>query len=254
MIGAAFLFAGEFVSSFGRGNSIFPKTKDTMKLHLLSSAIRGGISGVGLAKTASILAVLSTAILSAGIAVRVAQADTIVQFDLNGSVNGTNGPVSSFQVQLFDSQAPITVANFVRYVDNRLYDNTIIHRNVQDFVMQGGGFTPKVTGGIVTSLDQIATYGAIQNEFSSTRSNIRGTIAMAQLANAPNSATSQWFVNLNDNSHNLDVQNGGFTVFGQVIGDGMTLIDDRCPSARQSCRAFRCANLYAAVQASAVVY
>lgn len=79
--------------------------------------------------------------------------------------------------------------------------------------------------GTVTALNPITTFPPIQNEFSATRSNLVGTLAMAKLGNDPNSATSQWFVNLGDNSANLDSQNGGFTVFGKVLGDGMTLIN-----------------------------
>jgi cyclophilin family peptidyl-prolyl cis-trans isomerase len=155
-----------------------------------------------------------------------AQAETIVQFDLNGQVIGPNGPIHGFQVELFDDQAPITVANFLHYVTHHDYDSTIIHRSVQGFVVQGGGFAPLVDGqGMVTALVPLATYGKIQNEYSPTRSNVRGTIAMAKVPGDPNSATDQWFINLGDNSANLDNQNGGFTVFGRVLGDGMTLID-----------------------------
>ena len=91
--------------------------------------------------------------------------------------------------------------------------------------MQGGGFT---ANGLSTVLAQTPNSGAaavqaipinppVQNEFSPQRSNLRGTIAMAKLGSDPNSATSQWFFNLADNAANLDSQNGGFTVFGQVL-------------------------------------
>lgn len=163
--------------------------------------------------------------MSLGIMVSATRADTIVQFDLNYSVEGDNGPIDSFEVDLFDSEAPITVANFLKYVNNGLYNNTIFHRSISDFVVQGGGFTPAVENGVTTSLDAITNYGTIQNEYSSDRSNVSGTLAMAKVDGNPNSATNQWFVNMGDNSSNLDSQNGGFTVFGKILGDGMTLIN-----------------------------
>jgi fibronectin-binding autotransporter adhesin len=177
---------------------------------------------------------LCAGVFAVGLTASAIAGDTVVQITLNGQVNGIFGPINNYQVQLFDSQAPITVANFLLYVNNGKYSSTIIHRDVQDFVMQGGGFKETVNSqGVVTSLDPIATYGPIQNEFSPTRSNIRGTIAMAKLGGDPNSATSQWFVNISDNSGNLDYQNGGFTVFGNVVGEGMKLVDgvDGLPTA-----------------------
>ena len=139
----------------------------------------------------------------------------VAHFDLGGSI--TN-------VVLFDQEgqgAPLTVQNFVNYVDDRDYVNTIIHRSVPGFVVQGGGFT---VDGLANSLDNpanaigiIPTDPPVVNEFSSERSNLRGTIAMAKLGDNPDSATNQWFFNLDDNSANLDNQNGGFTVFGEVL-------------------------------------
>ncbi len=122
----------------------------------------------------------------------------------------------NFDVLLYDSLTPLTVANFLQYVTNGIYDNTIIHRSIADFVIQGGGYD-------ADTLLHIATYAAVQNEPGI--SNIRGTIAMAKLPGDPNSATSEWFVNLVNNSANLDSQNGGFTVFGYVINDGMDVVD-----------------------------
>jgi cyclophilin family peptidyl-prolyl cis-trans isomerase/chitodextrinase len=119
-------------------------------------------------------------------------------------------------LQLVDD-APITTANFLQYVQDHFYDGTIFHRVVPDFVVQGGGFLPGM-------VEQTGVRGPIQNEFSATRSNVRGTVAMAKLGNDPNSATSQFFVNLADNSANLDNQNGGFTVFANVI-EGMDVVD-----------------------------
>jgi cyclophilin family peptidyl-prolyl cis-trans isomerase len=123
-----------------------------------------------------------------------------------------------FEVQLYDDYTPITVANFLTYVENNLYDNTIIHRSIPGFVIQGGAYS--LSG---SQLTPVPTYAPIQNEAGI--SNVRGTIAMAKVSGDPNSATSQWFFNLSDNSANLDYQNGGFTVFGKVVGNGMTVVD-----------------------------
>jgi len=96
---------------------------------------------------------------------------------------------------------------------------------VPGFIVQGGGFIYTGTPG---SVDNIVTFPAVVNE--PEFSNVAGTIAMAKLGNDPNSATSQWFFNLVDNSgsppNGLDSQNEGFTVFGEVIGDGMTVLND----------------------------
>ena len=131
--------------------------------------------------------------------------------------------LGDFSIELFDDVAPITVANFLNYVNSGRFNNTVIHRSVivpLPFIIQGGSFSFDASTGSIIS---VATDAAIQNEFSV--SNTRGTVAMAKLGGDPNSATSGWFVNLADNSGNLDAQNGGFTAFGRVIGDGMTVVD-----------------------------
>jgi cyclophilin family peptidyl-prolyl cis-trans isomerase len=131
-------------------------------------------------------------------------------------------------VVLFDQAgvgAPLTVQNFRSYVNDGDYTNTIIHRSVPGFVVQGGGFTVNNLDTVLAqtpnsgaaAVSVISTNPPVQNEFSLQRSNQRGTIAMAKQGNNPNSATNQWFFNLGDNSANLDTQNGGFTVFGQVL-------------------------------------
>lgn len=112
---------------------------------------------------------------------------------------------------------PLTVANFLNYANDGDYTNSIFHRLVSNFVIQGGGFrtsSPNFTS-TSTQVTNIPTDPAVQNEPGNT--NIRGTIAMAKLGGDPNSATNQWFVNLANNASNLDNQNGGFTVFGQVL-------------------------------------
>ena len=95
---------------------------------------------------------------------------------------------------------------------------SFIHRSVAGFVVQGGGFT--FTNGIA---NPVPTDPPVINEPGI--SNTRGTISMAKRSGDPNSATSQWFVNVGDNASQLDDQNGGFTVFGQVKGNGMEVID-----------------------------
>jgi len=135
---------------------------------------------------------------------------TIVQFQT------VLGP---FEVNLYDQNTPATVANFLAYVNAGAYNNTVVHRAVSGFVAQGGGFTyqgSKTFGNVVQN-------AAVVNE--PKYSNVRGTIAMAKLSGNANSATNQWFINLGNNSSNLDVQNGGFTVFGEVIGNGMDVLD-----------------------------
>lgn len=122
------------------------------------------------------------------------------------------------ELNLFDQQAPNTVANFLSYIEDDAYNQTVIHRSVSDFVIQGGGFT------FTDELVPITTKPAVVNE--PVLSNVKGTIAMAKLANDENSATSQWFFNMVDNSEALDTQNGGFTVFGQITAQSQATLDN----------------------------
>jgi len=119
-------------------------------------------------------------------------------------------------LELFADKAPVTVENFLGYVDDKFYDGTIFHRIISSFVIQGGGFTPDMV--------RKPTKDPIQNESDNGLGNKRGTIAMARLA-APNSATSQFYINVKDNP-NLDMtaDKPGYCVFGQVI-EGMDVID-----------------------------
>lgn len=125
-------------------------------------------------------------------------------------------------IEMAPQSAPVTVENFRWYAEEGYYNNSIIHRSVPGFVVQGGGFFIDINEG-GPSLATVPTADPITNEPGI--SNLRGTVAMAKLGGDPDSATSQWFINLGDNSENLDNQNGGFTVFGQVIGEGMTVVD-----------------------------
>lgn len=127
--------------------------------------------------------------------------------------------LGTIDVNLYDQGTPETVANFLSYVSAGDYDGSIIHRSVDGFIIQGGGFGFDGT----LPLNQISSGASVDNE--PEYSNVRGTIAMAKLAGNPNSATNQWFFNLGNNSANLDVQNGGFTVFGEVMTDDMDIVD-----------------------------
>lgn len=132
-------------------------------------------------------------------------------------------------VNLFDKTTPITVQNFLGYVNSGAYNNTIIHRTVDDFIIQGGGYS--YDGSLPPS--SIDRGDAITNE--PLYSNVRGTITMAKIGYADSqtnkfiylldSATSEWFINTTDNSTQLDSKDhGAFTVFGQVIS-GMDVVD-----------------------------
>jgi len=139
--------------------------------------------------------------------------------ELGGNPSATLGS-GRLQVLLYDQEgkgAPKTSANLQAYLTANRYNNTFIHRSVPGFVLQGGAHNV-VTTGQGTSLPGVATFPAVVNEYSASRSNLRGTIAMAKLGSNPNSASSQWFWSLADNSANLDNQNGGFTVFGRLLG------------------------------------
>jgi len=128
--------------------------------------------------------------------------------------------LGDFSIELFDDVTPITVANFLNYVNSGRFNRTLIHRSKPGFIIQGGNLT---CDSKASCLKPITTDATIQNEFNV--SNTRGTVSMAKVGGDPNSASSQWFVNLADNSKNLDDQNGGFTAFGRVVGDGMTIVD-----------------------------
>lgn len=140
----------------------------------------------------------------------VAQANTIVR------VSTTYG---DFSIELFDTVTPVTVKNFLNYVNRGTFNGSYFHRLDKGFVLQGGGYRFQPFGGPIALLQD----PPIVNEYRV--SNTRGTVAMAKLGGGPNSATNQWFVNLADNGANLDAQNGGFTAFGRVLGNGMNVLD-----------------------------
>lgn len=127
-------------------------------------------------------------------------------------------PLGSLVVETFDQEKPVTVANFLRYVDSQAYARAFFHRLVPGFVVQGGGFYLSNSASGIRAL-AVTNYGTITNEYNvgPKLSNTLGTLAMAKLGGDPHSATSQWFINLGNNAANLDNQNGGFTVFARVV-------------------------------------
>jgi cyclophilin family peptidyl-prolyl cis-trans isomerase len=122
----------------------------------------------------------------------------------------------AFTVELFPKEAPVSVENFLRYVDDGHFDGTVFHRIVPGFVIQGGGLTAE--------FDSKKTRAPISNEAKNGLKNTRGTLSMARTSDI-NSATSQFFVNLADNAF-LDhsARDYGYAVFGRV-SDGMDVID-----------------------------
>jgi cyclophilin family peptidyl-prolyl cis-trans isomerase len=130
--------------------------------------------------------------------------------------------MGKIEIELFADKAPITVKNFLGYVDDKFYDGTIFHRVIgkphaeKDFMIQGGGFKP--------GLKEKKTKDPIKNEAGNGVSNKRGTIAMAR-TDDPDSATAQFFINVIDNKF-LDKSNDsdGYAVFGKVI-KGMNVVD-----------------------------
>jgi cyclophilin family peptidyl-prolyl cis-trans isomerase len=130
--------------------------------------------------------------------------------------------LGNFKIELYPEKAPVTVKNFLSYVEDKFYDGTIFHRVIgkenadNDFMIQGGGFEP--------GMKQKPTKPPIKNESGNGLSNLRGTIAMAR-TNEPDSATSQFFINVGDNTF-LDSRGGrvGYAVFGRVI-EGMAVVD-----------------------------
>jgi cyclophilin family peptidyl-prolyl cis-trans isomerase len=121
-----------------------------------------------------------------------------------------------FKAELFDEKAPITCENFRKYIEDGYFTDTIFHRVIPNFMIQGGG--------MMHDMSQKKTREPIKNEADNGESNRRGTLAMARTADV-NSATAQFFVNLNDNTF-LDHggRDFGYAVFGEVV-EGMDVVD-----------------------------
>ncbi|MBJ9741748.1 peptidyl-prolyl cis-trans isomerase [Acinetobacter oleivorans] len=134
-------------------------------------------------------------------------ADTLVEMQTN---------LGNIEIQLYDEKAPISVKNFKTYIKSNFYKDTIFHRVIPGFMVQGGGLT--------ANMQEKTTRAPIKNEAGNGIANTRGTLAMARTAN-PDSATSQFFINVADNSFlNRSAGNAGYAVFGKVI-KGMDVVD-----------------------------
>jgi len=135
--------------------------------------------------------------------------NALVKFETN------MGPIV---IEVFEDEAPVTAANFIEYVKSGFYDGTIFHRVIPGFVVQGGGMAP--------GMAQKATRSPIVNEASKAPKNARGTLSMARTMH-PDSATSQFFINLVDN-RSLDFRGpgpgAGYCVFGKIV-EGMEAVD-----------------------------
>ncbi|TVQ33190.1 MAG: peptidyl-prolyl cis-trans isomerase [Phycisphaeraceae bacterium] len=120
-------------------------------------------------------------------------------------------------LELDREKAPISVENFLKYTESEHYDGTIFHRVISNFMIQGGGFTEDMT--------QKRVGRPIKNEWRNGLSNVRGSIAMARLGNQPDSATSQFFINVTNNAALDQPRDGaGYAVFGKVV-KGMDVVD-----------------------------
>lgn len=125
----------------------------------------------------------------------------------------SEGPI---KIELMEDKAPITVKNFLQYVEDKHFDGTVFHRVIAGFMIQGGGFDE--------NLREKKTRGPIRNEAGNGLSNLRGTIAMAR-TNDPHSATAQFFINTVDNERlDKNPDSAGYCVFGKVI-EGMDVVD-----------------------------
>ncbi|KTC40253.1 peptidylprolyl isomerase [Pseudomonas sp. ABAC21] len=125
-------------------------------------------------------------------------------------ISTTNGDI---EIELDPVKAPISTKNFLAYVDKGFYTNTIFHRVIPGFMVQGGGFTQQMS--------QKPTEAPIKNEASNGLHNVRGTLSMAR-TNDPNSATSQFFINVADNAFLDPGRDAGYAVFAKVV-KGMSI-------------------------------
>jgi cyclophilin family peptidyl-prolyl cis-trans isomerase len=146
------------------------------------------------------------------------QESTVIVHYAVGTVTRFQTPQGTFDIELLDDDAPIAVENFLDLMSS--YTKSIIHRSIDGFVIQGGGFTFDATTG--SGFQTVPTVTPITNEFDASNPNRAGTLSMALVGGNINSGTTQWFINTVDNS-SLDTAK--HTVFGRVIGTGMSVVN-----------------------------
>jgi cyclophilin family peptidyl-prolyl cis-trans isomerase len=216
----------------------------TGRMQVFSRILRAlGTLPVGFAtsnRRVTLIAGALSALLATQLATPSLFANPFVRLDYNLFVTRARGTVF---IELFDDR-PLTRDNFLMYVNGGHFDDTLMHRMVRNFVIQGGGFQADINVSppphnlvyvnpveVDNDNNPATPQPTVNNEFTNLpfRSNARGTLAMAKMEGNPNSATSEFFFNVVNNAgtapNGLDFQNGGFTVFAQVVGDGMSLID-----------------------------
>jgi cyclophilin family peptidyl-prolyl cis-trans isomerase len=140
-----------------------------------------------------------------------------------GAAQGANPMVvmetskGTIKIELFEDKSPLTVKNFLAYVDDKHFDGTVFHRVIPGFMIQGGGFDEKFA--------EKKTHEPIKNEAGNGLSNKRGTLAMARTSD-PDSATAQFFINVVDNAFlDRNGESAGYCVFGKVV-EGMDVVDE----------------------------
>jgi len=196
-------------------------------------AVLGGLAGLPAARAAAPELLVLTH--PGNVSVTVNSGNIVVDLAPVFGFNGTTGTVvqmstsmGNIYLEMYDQVTPHTVANFLRYIQDGAYTNGLIHRSDPGSVTPGSNTGFVIQGGAILinngNLVSVVTHDAIANEYNLP--NVRGTIAMAKQGGNVDSATSQWFINTGNNSTTLDqANNGGFTVFGHVLGDGMDVVD-----------------------------
>jgi len=212
------LDAGLKLSSAGCRNVTFSTTAPNIST-ANTAYFRCTVAAVGAQQATVARASDGTVLTTVGYTVPEPQVTLTVS---NGASAGTGVVNGNLVISLKPAQAPITVDNFLAYVNSGFYDATVFHRNSPGFVLQGGGYAAEVNPASPVRPPLKDTRDPIELEVGRGLSNVRLSVAMAR-TNVLNSATSQFFINLADNGF-LDTTSGGYAVFGNVT-DGADIVD-----------------------------